>query len=210
MRKILIINGHPDPESFNRAIALTYGEAAINNGADVQYLHLGDLQFDPNLRWGYRKRMELEPDLVDALDKIHWSEHQVWIHPVWWWSSPAVMKGFLDRVFLPGIVADYSEANEVVGLLGGRTARIIATADTSEEDYAKHFESVSFTQLKKGTLEACGIKPVYITFFGPVAPVDDQQRADWLAEIATLGANEAKDGVYPGALIRSPQSPVDT
>lgn len=128
MRKILIINGHPDPESFNRAIALTYGEAAINNGADVQYLHLGDLQFDPNLRWGYRKRMELEPDLVDALDKIHWSEHQVWIHPVWWWSSPAVMKGFLDRVFLPGIVADYSEANEVVGLLGGRTARITADA----------------------------------------------------------------------------------
>ncbi|EJL71225.1 NAD(P)H-dependent oxidoreductase, partial [Chryseobacterium populi] len=102
MRKIVVINGHPYKESFNSAIAHSYITSALNFGSQVRYIAIGELDFNPNLQYGYQQRMELEPDLVKALEDIRWSEHQVWIHPLWWLGMPAIMKGFFDRTFLPG------------------------------------------------------------------------------------------------------------
>lgn len=58
------------------------------------------MNFNPNLEFGYRKRMELEPDLIDSQERIIWSEHIVIVYPVWWGSFPAIMKGFFDRTLL--------------------------------------------------------------------------------------------------------------
>lgn len=191
MRKILIINGHPDPESFNQAIAHTYRKTATRHSAATEYLALGNLSFDPNLRYGYRKRSHLEPDLLQAIEKIQWSDHMVWIHPLWWWSYPAVMKGFIDRVFLPGIAYTVNERHELSGLLHGRSARIICTSDMTEATYAREYGNTSFTQLQKGTLELCGIAPVKTTFIGPVVESDEHQRNVWLAQVAAIAADEA-------------------
>ncbi|WP_232793797.1 NAD(P)H-dependent oxidoreductase [Siphonobacter sp. SORGH_AS_0500] len=131
MKKILIINGHPDRDSYNYALSEAYRTAAIRAGAELTQINIADLQFDPNLRFGYRKRMELEPDLVEALQKIKEAEHIVWFFPMWWYSYPAVMKGFVDRLFLPGIVMKFIEGKPFPEkLLKGRTARIVITADT--------------------------------------------------------------------------------
>ena len=100
--KILIINGHPDQESFNFALSKAYISGAKSNNAEVQVINIRELDFNPNLQYGYRKRTELEPDLLDAQEKIKWADHLVWIYPVWWGSLPAIMKGFIDRTFLPG------------------------------------------------------------------------------------------------------------
>lgn len=108
-RKILIINGHPDKESLNHALAASYKEGAIQAGAEVQEIAIAELEFSPNLAFGYRKRTELEPDLLDAWDKIKWADHLVWIHPVWWGGLPAITKGFIDRLFLPGFAFQYRE-----------------------------------------------------------------------------------------------------
>ena len=103
MKKIVVINGHPNKDSFNSVIADSYIQSAINAGSEVRYIAIGELDFNPNLQFGYRQRMELEPDLIKALEDLQWSEHQVWIHPLWWLGMPAIMKGFFDRAFLPGI-----------------------------------------------------------------------------------------------------------
>ncbi|WP_317127343.1 NAD(P)H-dependent oxidoreductase [Chryseobacterium sp. CH21] len=103
MKKIVVINGHPAQESFNTAIAEYYINSAVASGAEVKYIPIGKLDFNPNLQFGYQQRTELEPDLIKALEDIQWSEHQIWIHPVWWLGMPAIMKGFFDRAFLPGI-----------------------------------------------------------------------------------------------------------
>ncbi len=81
------------------------------------------MQFNPNLQFGYQKRIELEPDLLGAWEKIKWADHLVWIHPVWWGGLPAITKGFIDRVFLPGFAFKYRE-NSVWWdrLLKGKTA----------------------------------------------------------------------------------------
>jgi NAD(P)H-dependent FMN reductase len=63
MKKILIINGHPDKESFCFALAESYKKGADSTGADCKLVHLIDLDFNPILTFGYRKISELEPDL---------------------------------------------------------------------------------------------------------------------------------------------------
>ncbi|WP_257092963.1 NAD(P)H-dependent oxidoreductase [Sphingobacterium sp. E70] len=108
-KKILIINGHPNRESFNFGIAATYQDGAEESGAEVRSINIADLNFNPNLQFGYQKRTELEPDLLQAWEDILWAEHLVWVHPVWWGGLPAMMKGFIDRLFLPGFAFQYRE-----------------------------------------------------------------------------------------------------
>lgn len=69
MKKILIIDGHPDDQSFNNSISEAYKVGAIKSGAEVKTLRIADLQFDPNLKFGYRKRMDLESDLLESQEK---------------------------------------------------------------------------------------------------------------------------------------------
>jgi NAD(P)H dehydrogenase (quinone) len=188
MQKILIINGHPNPDSFNYGIAAAYKQGALTAGAEVKEIVVADLNFNPNLKFGYQKRTDLEPDLLDALEKIKWADHMVWIHPVWWGGLPAMLKGFIDRVFLPGFVFQYRE-NSVWWdkLLTGKTARIITTLDQPSWYYWLMFGRPSVNQLKKSTLEFCGVKPVKVSYVGPIRNSTAEFRAEQLKKIEQLG-----------------------
>jgi putative NADPH-quinone reductase len=93
MKKIALINGHPNNESFNFALAEAYKKGAENSGAEIKEIIIRDLDFNPNLQFGYQKRMELESDLIKAWEIIQWADHLVWIHPVWWGGLPLWMHG---------------------------------------------------------------------------------------------------------------------
>lgn len=192
VKKILIINGHPDKESFNAALAAAYLQGATGAGAEVKELILADLQFDPNLQYGYRKRTELEPDLLHAQTLIKWADHLVWIHPVWWGSLPVILKGFLDRAFLPGYAFKYRD-NSVWWdkLLSGRSARIIYTLDSPDWYYRLVYRKPALHQLKKMTLEFCGVKPVHTMGLGPVRGSTDNKRQQWLQQVRKTGATDA-------------------
>jgi putative NADPH-quinone reductase len=128
MKKVLIIQGHPDRESYCRALSMAYKVGALNAGSEVQEIIVSDLKFNPNLEFGYRKRTELEPDLLEAQEKIKWAEHLVIIYPLCWGGMPALLKGFFDRTFLPGFAFQKRE-NSVWWdkYLIGKSARIITT-----------------------------------------------------------------------------------
>jgi len=188
MKKILLINGHPDKYSFNFALAAAYKKGAEASGAKVQELVIAELNFNPNLQHGFRKRTELEPDLLEAWEKIKWADHLVWVHPVWWGGLPAITKGFIDRLFLPGFVFKYRE-NSVWWdkLLTGKTAHIITTLDQPGWYYRFAFGRPSVNQLKKSTLEFCGVKPVSVTYVGPIRPSNEDQRKNWLIKAEAWG-----------------------
>ena len=185
---ILIINGHPNKESFNYALANAYQQGALKSKAKVDVIHIGELDFNPNLQYGYTKRIELEPDLLVSLEKIKKADHLVWIHPVWWGALPAMMKGFIDRLFLPGIAYQYRE-NSIWWdkLLTGKTARIITTLDQPAWYYRIFYGNTSINQLKKSTLEFCGIKPVAVTAIAIIKTSTEKQRAAWIAKVYQLG-----------------------
>lgn len=191
MKKIAIINGHPNKDSFNFGVAEAYQSGAVESGAEVRKIVIRDLHFNPNLQFGYQKRMELEPDLMKAWEIIQWADHLVWIHPVWWGGFPALMKGFIDRLFLPGMAYQYRE-NSVWWdkLLKGKTAHIITTLDQPGWYYRLFFGRPSVNQLKKSILEFCGVKPVKITYIGVIRNSKDEQRAQWLKKVKELGKKQ--------------------
>ncbi|MCU0432187.1 MAG: NAD(P)H-dependent oxidoreductase [Bacteroidia bacterium] len=188
MKKIVLIHCHPDKESFNFALAEAYRSGALQAGAEVEEIIIANLQFDPNLRHGYRQRMELEPDLLAAWEKILWADHLVWVHPVWWGGLPAIAKGFIDRLFLPGM-AFKPRPNSVWWdkLLAGKTAHIITTLDQPGWYYRFAFGRPSVNQLRKSTLEFCGVKPVRVTYIGIVKTADEAKRGKWLEKVRRLG-----------------------
>jgi NAD(P)H dehydrogenase (quinone) len=190
MKKILVINGHPNLESFNNALFKAYVDSAMTSGAEVKTIEISKLNFNPNLSHGYQKRTELEPDLIAAMEDIKWAEHLVWIHPVWWGGLPAITKGFIDRLFLPGFAFKYRE-NSVWWdkLLSGRTAHIITTLDQPGWYYRWMFGRPSVNQLKKSTLEFCGVKPVKVTYIGPIRNSTLEQRQVMIQTVEGLGSN---------------------
>jgi len=82
-KKILILNGHPDKESFNFGLSEAYKKGVETSNSELREINIRDLDFNPNLEYGYRKRTELEPDLLKAQELIKWADHLVWIYPVW-------------------------------------------------------------------------------------------------------------------------------
>ncbi len=189
MKKILIIQGHPDKLSYCHSLAETYRIAAINAGAEVDMIEISDLSFNPDLRFGYRQRTELEPDLIAAQQKIKEAGHIVIVHPLWWGSMPALLKGFFDRVFLPGFAFNRRE-NSVWWdkLLTGKTARIICTMDQPNWYYWLVNGAPANRALKKMTLEFCGISPVRVTSIGPVRNSQETFRKKYLDRVKMLGA----------------------
>ncbi|THV59882.1 MULTISPECIES: NAD(P)H-dependent oxidoreductase [Chryseobacterium] len=191
MKKTVIINGHPNKDSFNFGIAEAYRSGAIEAGAEVKEIVITDLNFNSNLQFGYQKRMELEPDLLKAWEIIQWADHLVWVHPVWWGGFPAIMKGFIDRLFLPGMAYKYRE-NSVWWdkLLKGKTAHIITTLDQPGWYYRLFFGRPSVNQLKKSVLEYCGVKPVKLTYIGIIRNSKDEERSQWLKKVKELGKKQ--------------------
>lgn len=188
MKKILIINGHPDKESFSFGLSEAYKKGAEKSNAEIKEINIRELTFNPNLEFGYRKRTELEPDLLDAQDKIKWADHIVWVYPVWWSSVPAIMKGFLDRILLPGFAFKKRE-NSLLSdkCLTGKSARIICTMDQPTWFYKLVYRSPSHNAMKKGTLHYIGIKKVRITAIGPIRLSTEEFRAKWLKNVEKLG-----------------------
>ncbi len=190
--RILILNGHPDAQSFCFALHAAYKRGAEATGAEVREVVVRDLSFNPNLQYGYRQRTELEPDLLAAQEAIRWAEHLVVIHPVWWGSVPGLFKGFLDRVFLPGFFfrKHPGKATTWDRLLTGRSARIIYTLDTPWYLWWLSGRP-AHNALKWITLGYCGVRPIRGTALGIVRLSTPERRAKWLAQVEALGAERA-------------------
>jgi putative NADPH-quinone reductase len=188
MKKILLINAHPHAESFCSGLLDAYKKGALSSGAEIKEIVIRELDFNPNLEFGYGKIMEMEPDLIESSEKIKWADHLVWIHPVWWGGLPAISKGFIDRTFLPGFAFKYRE-NSVWWdrLLMGKTGHIITTLDQPSWYYGLVFGKPSVNMLKRCVLEFSGIKPVKISYFGPIRDSKIEQRDSWLAKSKELG-----------------------
>jgi putative NADPH-quinone reductase len=192
MNKILVILGHPKPQSLCSALAEAYVAAAKEAGAEVMLIRLGELDFDPHLRAGYSTPQVLESDLAAAQTHIIWAEHLVFVYPNWWGTMPALLKGFIDRVFLPGFAFKYRE-NSVFWdkLLIGRTARALVTMDSPSFYYRWVLGSPGDRQLRKSILQFCGIRPVSFQHFGPVRGSKPERRSQWIEVVRKSARKDA-------------------
>lgn len=186
--RILLINGHPDHESFCTGLTNAYIEGAETKNVQVKSIHLSHTEFNLNLKFGYRKRTELEDDLLQAQELIRWADHLVVVYPTWWGTMPAILKGFFDRVFLPGFAFKYRENSPLWDkLLTGKSARLIVTMDTPAWYNRLVYRHAGHRVMKHNILQFCGIKPVRITEIGPVKGSSAERREAWIEKVRRLG-----------------------
>jgi NAD(P)H dehydrogenase (quinone) len=190
--KIVVITGHPDSQSFCSALSEAYIEGAISSNAEVRSIDLSNIQFDLNLKFGYRQRTELEKDLIEAQKLISWADHLVFVYPTWWGAMPAILKGFIDRVFLPGFAFKYRENSSLWDkLLRGKSAHLIVTMDTPPWYNRWIYKRAGHNVMKRNILQFCGITPVRVTEIGPVKPSSAELRGKWLNKVKKLGSKLA-------------------
>ena len=171
-------------------MAESYKKGADLSGANCKLIHLADLNFGLNLSKGYTQITELEPDLLQMQQDILEANHLVFVYPTWWGTYPALLKGFIDRVFLPGYAFKYHKDDPFWDkLLKGKTARLIVTMDSPKWYNLLVYKNAGHNSMRKAVLEFCGIKPVKITSFGQIKTSNIIKRKQWLKEVETLGKN---------------------
>lgn len=188
-KRILVILGHPSSNSFCGALAERYAQSALRAGHEVRQLFLGKMDFDPVLREGYQQVQPLEADLRRAQTDILWAEHLTLVYPIWWGGVPALLKGFLDRVLLPGFAFKYREGKAFPDkLLHGRSAHLLVTMDTPPWYYRWIYRMPGLHQMRKTTLAFCGIQPQRTLTFGPVLGSSAGQRETWLLQAQAIAS----------------------
>jgi len=180
---VLIVYAHPNPESFNAAIRKTTEEFLSEKGIPFNTRDLYSMGFNPVLgreELAAIQRGEVPEEIKREQALIREADTLVFVFPMWWYSFPAILKGYIDRVFSYGFAYEEREGN-LVGLLGGKKALIFCTLGGSEEDYGEF--SACLENTFKSTFGFCAIDVPAVKFFYSVPYVSDEVRKGYLEEV---------------------------
>jgi len=192
VRKIMIVVGHPQTNTFCQALGKAYQEGAESAGHDVRLFALGQLTFDPILHEGYRREQTLEPDLRAAYDCLAACDHLVVIFPLWCGDMPALLKGFIERILQPDLIARENTENAMNwSIFSNKSARIVMTMGMPVSIYRFWYRGHALKLLKRNILNFIGITPVRHTLFGMIGTSKPEQRERWLGQVRDLGKQAA-------------------
>lgn len=178
MKKILLILGHPARESLCESIAKEYENTCKKQKVEFKKIYIKNLKFDPVLHEGYNEKQKLEEDLQKTQDLIKWANHIVFIFPTWWGTYPSLLKGFIDRVFLPGFAFKYRKGSHFPErFLTNKTSTLIVTSGGPKFFYffAGHPGIIS---LKSRTLKFCGFQSIKTILFANIHKNISKKRID--------------------------------
>lgn len=192
--RILIVLGHPWTDSFCGDLARAYARGAEEAGAEVRILELGNLTFEHVLTPALmdEEGRPLEADLRRAQEDIAWAGHLTFVYPIWWGAVPALLKAFVDRVFLPGFAFRYRADSPLPEkLLRGRGARIVETMDAPTWWQRFVNRAPARFAMEKATLNYCGVRPIRHTAFGQVRTMKEAARDKARQRMVELGRRDA-------------------
>ncbi len=187
VRKILVVDGHPDPSParFVHALADAYAKGAAVH--QLRRLKLADMDI-PFLRSAEEwSKSEPSAAIAAAQADIAWADHLVIIYPLWLGDVPALLKAFLEQVMRPEFALRYREKGLPEKLLAGRSARVVVTMGMPAFFYRLVSGAHSVKSLERNILSFVGIRPVARTIYGAVE-ADGDRRQSWLEEMEALGA----------------------
>jgi putative NADPH-quinone reductase len=188
---ILIILGHPDNRSFNHAIADTCRNRLVENGHSVLFHDLYREGFNPITDVNeIPKQGKIDNLIKTHCDNLKDSDGIVIIHPNWWGQPPAILKGWIDRVFRPGVAYEFEEGDSgeglPIGLLKAKIGLVFNTSNTNEERENNIFKDPLETIWKNCIFSFCGVKQFDRRMFRIVVTSDLNQRQIWLNEAKTM------------------------
>jgi putative NADPH-quinone reductase len=186
--KASVILGHPDPGSFNHAVAAAAVETLSDNGHEVRFHDLYAEGFDALLpAEEIPSGAPLPPAIERHCREIAEADAVIIVHPNWWGQPPAVLKGWVDRVIRPGIAYEFLEGDSGEGvprgLLKARWAMVFNTANTEAGRERRVFGDPLETIWKNCVFGLCGVSGFYRRTFSVVITSTLEQRRAWLDEV---------------------------
>jgi NAD(P)H dehydrogenase (quinone) len=182
----LIISTHFNPESFTQAIVKTIIDKSEKAGEEVHHIDLYAENFDPvlslnDVNWMYQGGEKPE-EIIRYQEMIQKADKITVVYPIWWAQMPAILKGFIDRVFSMGFAFLYSEEGPEP-LLKGKEAHIITCSGSPNE----YYEAIGMHQaiektIDHGVFEFCGFTTKH-TFFGNVMMGSQELRESYLESL---------------------------
>ncbi len=187
--KYLIIYAHPNTASFNHAIMETISEELKKNNKAFEVRDLYKIDFNPILsakdlaaiqNAAVPHDIKIEQDYISSADTL------IFISPIWWSAMPAMLKGYIDRVFSLKFAYDITP-DGIIGLLKGKKVFIVNTTGASKEDYDRMGAFKMMDQsMDMAIFQSCGMEVIGHKYFSSVPNVSDQDRKQMLEELRLL------------------------
>lgn len=189
----LVVVSHSDPDSLTQHVARATAEAIRAMGCEVDIADLGAENFDPRFSMGdldlYRGTGAAPADVIAEQERIDRADHLILVFPMYWWSMPALLKGWIDRVFVSGWAYDFTPGSEFVKKLGRLTVHLIPIAGDDTESFERHGVYEAFrTQIERGVIKYCGAT-IGLTKF--VHESDAKSRDTLAAEVCDISESIA-------------------
>jgi putative NADPH-quinone reductase len=187
-KRILVIDGHPDPDHnrFGHALAESYLAGARATGHEARLFMLADAAF-PLLRSA--AEFAARPDsasITQARDDLLWADHIVILFPLWLGGAPALLHGFLEQVTRAEFVAQ-TQGRRVRAKLKGRSARLIVTMGMPALIYRLIFHAHGVRTIADNVLAFGGVRPVGLTLFGAIETGGRTRAIARLKRVEALG-----------------------
>lgn len=184
---ILAVYAHPSPKSFNKAILDVVVDVAAGKGHNCAVHDLYASGFNPVLSgddFEEFNRGRTPGDVKAAQDAVRNANVVVFIHPIWWFGVPAILKGWIDRVFSYGFAYGH-DSRGIKPLLANKKAIIVNTAGGSEnESYQKTgFGDAMVKLYDVGVYQFVGFDILLRRTFFEVQSVSDGERREMLASL---------------------------
>ena len=159
----LIVTAHPEPQSFTHSVAAHIGQGVSQSGPGNSF-EIADLAaegFDPRFTEAdlavHRKQAPPPADVAAEQARIDHADALVLVYPVYWWSMPGLLKGWIDRVFANGWAYDESPETKLVKKLQHLRVHLVGLGGADTRTYARHgyFDAMK-TQIDHGIFDYCG------------------------------------------------------
>ncbi len=189
----LVVVSHPDPESLTHHVARATAEAIRATGGRVEFADLAEENFDPRFSASdialYRGNGDVPADVLAEQTRLDRADDLILVFPIYWWSTPALLKGWIDRVFISGWAYDFTPGSEFVKKLDRLTVHLVPVAGDDAASFERHGVYEAFrTQIERGIVEYCGARVGSTSF---MHESDTKSRGILDAEIRDLSTDIA-------------------
>lgn len=184
--KNLIVYAHPNPASLNHFFKQTVVESLQESGQEIVIRDLNQISFNPVLSlddMNGQRMGQVANDVKTEQDFITWADRIIFIYPIWWTGMPAIMKGYIDRVFSYGFAYRYDHGIQK-GLLTGKQTIIINSHGKSNAEYeAMGMDKALALTSDTGIFTYCGLEIEKHFYFDKADKASHENVSKWENEL---------------------------
>jgi NAD(P)H dehydrogenase (quinone) len=160
-QKALVLMAHPAESSLTRAVTSAIIDALKARGHDAEMVDLAAERFNPIFgpadHAAFAGKASLPDDVRKEQRRINRADHLILVYPVYWWAMPALLKGWIDRVFVAGWAFDEDAEGHITKRLGRLKVSLVAIAAASEATYVRRgYREAMKVQIEDGIFDFCG------------------------------------------------------